>query len=186
MDMGGEGWGCREETDLPGKNNVCVLQSLETTTSFRCWGFVWIRVWGPYVGPCFVILKLCVCVFPHKMFPSYISQVNCELSKHFSSPLHIDYTLPDSFLNLVIPQVWLIFIFLKWRWHWEKKVQGLTSNIEHTNWEPWGLPSVTALNSWPALITQPCDPHSWSNVVPASVFMPGGNRSSRSSDHAHN
>ena len=152
MDMVGEGlrvqrrdWSPRKEQCLCFTvSENCVLQSLKTT-SFRCWGFVWIRFWGPYVGPCFVILKLCVCVFPHKMFPSYTSQVNCELSKHFLSPLHIDYTLPDSFLNLVIPQIWLIFIFLNWRWHWGKrsKVRPPILNIQTENlrvvpvWQLW-------------------------------------------------
>ena len=102
---GNEGWGCREETDLPGKNNVWVLWSLEITISFKCCGFVWFRVGGSCVSPCGVILKLCVCVFP-QMFPSYTAQVSCELSKHFLSLLHTGYTLPDSFLNSIIPQVW--------------------------------------------------------------------------------
>lgn len=66
-----------------------------------------------------------------------------------------------------------------------KKAQGLTSNIEQPNWEPRGSPNVTALNSWPASTTQPCNPHSWSNAVPASTSMPGGTRGSRISDHAH-
>ena len=32
---GGEACGCREETDLPGKNSVCVLWSLGITASLR-------------------------------------------------------------------------------------------------------------------------------------------------------
>ena len=44
-----------------------------------------------------MFLVLCVCVFLQEMFPSYTAQVNWELSKQFSSALHTDYTLPDSF-----------------------------------------------------------------------------------------
>ena len=80
---------------------------------------LWICVnqsWGPIYGPmCCDSEALCVCecVFPQEMFPSYTAQVNCELSKCFSLPLNTGYTLPDYFLNAVIPQVWLIFIFLR-------------------------------------------------------------------------
>ena len=55
---------------------------------------------------------LCVCVFPQEMSPSYTAKVTCELSKHFSSPLHNVYTLADSFLSSAIPHVWFTFIFL--------------------------------------------------------------------------
>ena len=37
---GCEDWGSREETDLPEKNNVCVLWYLETATLFRDYGFL--------------------------------------------------------------------------------------------------------------------------------------------------
>ena len=87
---------------------------------FRYCEFIWIRVESPGVGPCGMFLVLCVCVFLQEMFPSYTAQVNCELSKQFSSALHTGYTLPDSFLNSVIPQVCLIFILFRWRWCWEK------------------------------------------------------------------
>ena len=82
---------------------------------------------GPTCGPmCCDSEALCVyCVFPQR-FPSYTAQVNCELSKHFSSPLHTGYILPDSFLNSAIPQVGLIFILPKWRWCWEKWPKLLT------------------------------------------------------------
>ncbi len=47
---------------------------------------------------------LCLWVLPLEMFPWYTALVNCELSKHFSLPLHTGHTLPDSFLNSVFPQ----------------------------------------------------------------------------------
>ena len=56
---------------------------------------------------------LCLCVFPQGMFRSYTAKVTCELSKHFSSPLHNVYTLRDSLLSSAIPHVWLTFIFLE-------------------------------------------------------------------------
>ena len=59
---GGEDWRSREKTHLLEKNNVCILWYLETATSFRYCGFLWIRHRGPCVGPCVVILKLYVCV----------------------------------------------------------------------------------------------------------------------------
>ena len=55
---------------------------------------------------------LCLCVFPQETFFSYKAEVTRELSKHFSSPLHNVYTLPDSFLSSAIPHVWLTFIVL--------------------------------------------------------------------------
>ena len=67
---------------------------------------------GPMCGPSGMILKLCACVFPQEMFPSYTAKVTCELSKHFSSPLHNVYILPDSFLSSAIPHVWFTFTFL--------------------------------------------------------------------------
>ena len=63
------------------------------------------QVWGLTCEPKWYDSgALCLYVFPQETFPSYTAQVNCELSKHFSSPLHTDYTLPDSFLNSVFPQ----------------------------------------------------------------------------------
>ena len=72
---------------------------------------------GPTCGPmCCDSEALCVyCMFPQR-FPSYTAKVNCERSKHFSSPLHTGYILPDSFLNSAIPQVLLILILPQWRW----------------------------------------------------------------------
>ena len=69
--------------------DACVLWSLEETPSFRCWGLC---ESGPTCGPmCCDSEALCVyCMFPQR-FPSYTAQVNCELSKHFSSPLHTGY-----------------------------------------------------------------------------------------------
>ena len=96
-------------------------------SSFRCCEFIWIRVESPCVGPCGVFLMLCLCVFPQEMFPSYTAQVNCEFSKQFLSALYTGYTLPDSFLNFAIPLVWLICIFLRWSWCWEKWPKLLTS-----------------------------------------------------------
>ena len=64
---------------------------------------LWVCVnqgWGPMCEPKWCESEaLCLCVFPLEMFPWYTALVNCELSKHFSLPLHTDYTLPDSFLN---------------------------------------------------------------------------------------
>ena len=127
--------------------------------SYIIW-MLWVCVnqgWWPRCWPMW-----CDCealwVFSQEIFRSYTQQVNCELSKHFSSALHTGYTLPDSFLNSAIPQVWLIFIFLRWRWCWEKWPKLLTSWIEKPNWEPWGGPSVTAVDPWPALTTQLWNP----------------------------
>ena len=149
--------GCAEKRLVSRKEQCLCSVFLETTTSFGCCGFGWIRAGGPGVDPCGVIVKLCVCVFPQETFPSY-TQVNSELSKHFSSALHPGCTLPDSFLNSAIPQVWLIFILLRWRWCWEKWPKVLTSSMEKPNWEPWGGPSVTALDPWPELTTQLWNP----------------------------
>ena len=89
----GWGLGVQRRDCSQGKSNVCVLWSLETTTSFRGCGFVWIRFGGPYVGPCGVILKLYVCVwffrrhFPltqHKSTVNFLntSHCHCTLSIH--------------------------------------------------------------------------------------------------------
>ena len=82
---------------------------------------LWVCVnqgWGPVCGPMWCYFEtLCVCVILQKTFPSYTAQVNCELSKYFSLPVHTVYTLTDSFLNSFIPQVWLIFIFFRQRWY---------------------------------------------------------------------
>ena len=118
-----------QETNLLGKSNVCVLWSLETITSFWCCGFVWIKAGGTCVSPRGMILKLCVCV-AQEIFPSYTAQVNCQLSKHFSSPLDTGYPPPDSSLNSAIPQLWLIFIFLRWRWCTDKWPKLLSGNAK--------------------------------------------------------
>ena len=179
--MGGEDWRSREKTDLLEKNNVCILWYLETATSFRYWGFLWIRFGGPCVGPCVVILKLYVCVFPQAMFPSYTTEVNCELSNHFSSPLDIVYILPDSFLNSAIPQVWLIFISLKWRWCWEKQPKLLTPYVDKQTGNLWVVPVCLLWTPGLHLLLSH-DPQSWSKGVPASTSMPGGTSSSRVPD----
>ena len=111
---GVEAWGCREETDLPGKNSICVPWSLGITTSFIwCW-FVWIRFWGPCAGPCGVILKLCVCVcmFPQDMFPltQHKSTENfLNTSCHTAPCLYITWFFPQlshssSLVNIHFPQ----------------------------------------------------------------------------------
>ena len=116
------------EKRLVSRKEQCLCSVfLETATSFGCCGFGWIRAGGPGVDPCGVIVKLSVYVFPQEIFPSYTQQVSYELSKHFSSALHSGCTLPDSFLNSAIPQVCLVFIFLRWRWCWEKWPKLLTS-----------------------------------------------------------
>ena len=119
---GAEGCGCRGETDLPGwtmtvfygpwkqLHHLDVVGLCESGLGFHVWAHVmwfWISVW---VYVCVYILR----------DVSLLAQVKCELSKHFSSPLHTGYTLHDSFLSSAIPQVWLMFIFLRWRWCWTK------------------------------------------------------------------
>ena len=104
-----------QESDLPGREAMSPW-SLETSTAFRCCESVCTKVGDTCVSPRGVLLKLCVCVFPQEIFPSYTAQVNCQLCKDFSSPLPAAYNLPDSFPNSPTPQIWLIwFIFLRWR-----------------------------------------------------------------------
>ena len=128
---GAEGWGCREETDLP---------EWTITVSYGPWkqlhhldavglcesglGFhVWDHVMWFWISVC-VYVCVSVCVLRDV---TLLAQVKCELSKHFSPPLHTGYTLCYSFLSSAIPQVWLIFIFLRWRWYWTKWPKFLTS-----------------------------------------------------------
>ena len=93
------GCGCREETDLPGKNDAFVLGYLEATTSFRCCGFGWIRVGGPCVSPSGVILKFCVCVrclwrcFPGTQHESTVNFLN---TSHYHCTLAIHYLILSS------------------------------------------------------------------------------------------
>jgi len=147
---------------------------------------LWVCVnqgWGPMCEPLWCDFET-MCMFPQDMFPSYTAQGNWELSKHFLSPLHTGYILLDSFLNSSIPQVWLIFIFFKWRWYWEKWPKLLTFKVEKPNWEPkvvpvWLLctPNLHWSLSLEILVME--------KVVPASMFMPGGISSSRGTDHAN-
>ena len=54
------------------------------------------RGWGPMCGPSGMILKLCACVFPQKMCPSYIAKVTCSLSKPALTPTGKTYPFPVS------------------------------------------------------------------------------------------
>ena len=101
---------------------------------------------------------LCLCVFPQEMFPSYTAQVTCELSKHFSSPLHNVYTLHDSLLSSTIPHVWLIFIFLTWRRWWGQWPKLLTLLCWKAKLRTFGCSQCDCSGPWPSLITQRWNP----------------------------
>ena len=122
-----------------------------------------------------------MCVFPQEILPSYKTQDSCELSQHFSSPLDIVYILPDSSLNSAIPQVWLIFISLKWRWCWEKQPKLLTPYVDKQTGNLWVVPVCLLWTPGLHLLLSH-DPQSWSKGVPASTSMPGGTSSSRVPD----
>ena len=124
---------------------------------------MWIRVGALCVSPYDVILKVCVCVFPLEIFPPYTAQVNCELSKHFSSPLPTDYTLPDSFLNSAIPR-FINIHFPQMKMQLRKMAQALVLLSGKAKWEPMGLPVFLV-----------CTPHlNWSLILEILVMNQGG------------
>ena len=123
---GSEGWGWEEETDLPGRTMSVFYRTQKQLHQLDavalCESGLGTQVWAHVV---WYWSSMCVC-FLRTCFPlrQYKSSVNFLNTCHHTIYL---YTLADSFLNSVIPQVGLIFIFLKWRWWWDKWPKFLTS-----------------------------------------------------------